>query len=52
MVVAALGIKLESYKGTFKDCSKDKWYTSYIEVAYKNGLVAGNGKNGFNPDVV
>lgn len=33
-----------SYKNTFKDVYKDKWYTNPIIWAYNNDIVAGSGK--------
>jgi hypothetical protein len=43
------GIKPDG-KSEFKDVSASKWYSPYIAVAEKAGIVKGNGNGNFSPD--
>ena len=38
-------IDSSSYKGVFSDVSSDDWYSGYIQVAYENGILKGDGTN-------
>lgn len=41
MIVKALEIDINKYKGTFSDVKADAWYADYIQTAYDNGIVKG-----------
>ncbi|NOZ92399.1 MAG: hypothetical protein GXO59_03915 [Dictyoglomi bacterium] len=38
------------YRGEFKDVSSKDWYAKYVEIAYRMGLVKGDGKGHFMPN--
>ena len=38
-----------AYRGEFKDVKPGDWYASFVEVAYRLGLVKGDGKGRFMP---
>ncbi len=43
MLVASLGLPLESGRGTFIDVDKKSWYYQWVETAYKAGIITGFG---------
>ena len=45
MLVRALGCKVNKYAGSFADVTPDNWYADYMETAYRNGLIEGDGVN-------
>ena len=49
MIVGALGLSINAYEGTFADVSADSWYAPYVQTAYNNGIVKGDGST-FNPN--
>jgi len=48
----AAGVKEADYKGktSFTDVKAGKWYSAYVEWAFKNGIVDGVGRGKFNPN--
>ncbi|WP_075618624.1 S-layer homology domain-containing protein [Paenisporosarcina indica] len=51
LLVRALQVPLEEYKGTFKDVpSSKKWAAQQIEAAHRTGIVNGKGDGSFDPD--
>ncbi|AIS53462.1 amylopullulanase AmyB [Thermoanaerobacter kivui] len=49
LMIRALGIEEEPYKGEFNDVKEGEWYANAIEAAYKAGIMLGDGKN-MRPD--
>lgn len=49
LVVKGMNFERAYYSGIFEDCKEAHWYTSYIETAYKNGLIYLN-TDVFNPN--
>ncbi|SFE79024.1 S-layer homology domain-containing protein, partial [Thermoanaerobacter thermohydrosulfuricus] len=49
LMIRALGIEEEPYKGEFNDVREGAWYANAIEAAYKAGIMLGDGKN-MRPD--
>ncbi|EIW00114.1 S8 family serine peptidase [Thermoanaerobacter siderophilus] len=49
LMIRALGIEEEPYKGEFNDVREGTWYANAIEAAYKAGIMLGDGKN-MRPD--
>ncbi|MEQ6358483.1 S-layer homology domain-containing protein, partial [Thermoanaerobacter thermohydrosulfuricus] len=49
LMIRALGIEEEPYKGEFNDVKEGTWYANAIEAAYKAGIMLGDGKN-MRPD--
>lgn len=50
ILVSVLGLDINTSKGiNFKDVSLNDWFYPYVNVAYKEGLVAGSNNN-FNPN--
>lgn len=49
LMIRALGIEEEPYKGEFNDVKEGAWYANAIEAAYKAGIMLGDGKN-IRPD--
>ncbi|WP_029688083.1 alpha amylase N-terminal ig-like domain-containing protein [Thermoanaerobacter sp. A7A] len=49
LMIRALGIEEEPYKGEFNDVKEGAWYANAIEAAYKEGIILGDGKN-MRPD--
>lgn len=47
ILVFALGLKADASETTFNDVPANAWYAGYVNVAYKNGIVNGNGAGGF-----
>lgn len=45
MLVRALGVDVKKYSSSFADVSPDSWYADFMETAYKNGWIEGDGKN-------
>ena len=45
MLVRALEIKTEEYRDSFSDVSADNWHAPYMETAFKNGWIEGDGTN-------
>lgn len=39
-----------SYTAVFKDVPKDSWYFTYVNAAYKSGIISGVSKDIFNPE--
>ncbi|MBS7526922.1 S-layer homology domain-containing protein [Fusibacter paucivorans] len=39
-----------AYKGTYKDCSAQDWFTPYVEAAYSLGLIDAASDGLFNPN--
>ena len=52
LLVRALQVPLEDYKGTFKDVpASKKWAAQQIEAAYRAGIVSGKANGSLDPDV-
>jgi len=51
MVIVAMGISDIEGECPFGDVAADSWYASYVEKAYKAGIVSGDENGNFNPDV-
>lgn len=47
ILVSALGLKADASETIFNDVPANAWYAGYVNVAYKNGIVNGNGAGGF-----
>ena len=51
IITRALGLS-EGSKTTFTDVTADKWYYTYVNIAYHYGIVNGVSDTQFNPDGV
>ncbi|MCS3917381.1 lactocepin [Caldanaerobacter subterraneus subsp. tengcongensis MB4] len=49
LMIRALGIPEEPYKGEFEDVKEGMWYANAIEAAYQEGIMLGDGKK-MRPD--
>lgn len=49
LIVRALDLPLENYKGTFSDVTTKNWAHKEIEAAAKAGIINGTGKGKFDP---
>ncbi|HBT48871.1 MAG: S-layer-like proteiny domain protein [Caldanaerobacter subterraneus] len=49
LMIRALGIPEEPYKGEFEDVKAGAWYANAIEAAYRAGIMMGDGKK-MRPD--
>lgn len=49
MLVRALKIPIKSYEGAFSDVNSTDWYADYIQTAYQNGWISGDGFGSVNP---
>lgn len=47
ILVSALGLKTDTSETIFNDVPANAWYAGYVNAAYKNGIVNGNGSGGF-----
>ncbi|HHW57149.1 MAG TPA: S8 family serine peptidase [Clostridia bacterium] len=45
LMIRALGIAEEPYKGEFNDVKEGAWYANAIEAAYRAGIMLGDGKS-------
>ncbi|MGN0179961.1 MAG: S-layer homology domain-containing protein [Monoglobaceae bacterium] len=43
LLVCLLGLENEPYKTVFADAPEGEWYTSYVNIAYSNGICSGTG---------
>lgn len=50
MIVLALELDIEEYKGTFTDVESDVWYADYVGTMVKNGLIKGYEDGTFKPN--
>ena len=49
LMIRALGIPEEPYKGEFEDVKEGAWYANAVEAAYQAGIMIGDGKK-MRPD--
>lgn len=47
ILVCALELQNEEYSNRFSDVKSDDWFVSYVNIAYKNGIVTGTGESKF-----
>ncbi len=47
ILVCALELQNEEYSNRFSDVKSDDWFVSYVNIAYKNGIVMGTGESKF-----
>lgn len=48
LLVCLLGLENEPYNTVFADAPEGEWYTSYVNIAYSNGICSGTGEFGFD----
>lgn len=49
MLIRALDVQLADYTGVFSDVNTTDWYADYIQTAYQNGWISGDGFGSMNP---
>lgn len=47
MLVRALALDISDYNGSFADISKNDWHADYMETAFRNGWIQGDGTNAY-----
>lgn len=47
MLIRALGSEVKKYDGSFSDVSSESWYADYMETAYSEGWIQGDGENSY-----
>jgi hypothetical protein len=50
IMVLSLELELVDYKGGFEDVAADKWYATYVQTAFDNGIFKGMSDTTFAPD--
>ncbi|MDY0236268.1 MAG: S-layer homology domain-containing protein [Gudongella sp.] len=50
IMVLSLDLELVEYKGGFEDVAADKWYATYVQTAFDNGIFKGMSETTFAPD--
>lgn len=50
IMVLSLGLDLAEYKGGFEDVAADKWYATFVQTAFDNGIFKGISETTFDPD--
>ena len=51
LLVRSLGLKPDAYQSRFKDVTASDWHSSFVEAAFKAGLIEGYEDGTFRPEV-